>query len=58
MGLIATIAEFTACAVVLGATVALDRQPYRPDELNYISLMIICLAALLVLGQHTLALIL
>ena len=35
----------------------LDRRPYRPGKLNYIPLMIICLAACLVLGRHLLGLI-
>ena len=35
----------------------LDRRPYRPGKLNYIPLMIICLAACLVLVRHLLTLI-
>jgi len=57
MGLIETIAGFTACALVLAIGILLDRRPYRPGKLNYVPLMIICLAALLVLGRHLLALI-
>jgi hypothetical protein len=57
MDLIATITALTACTLVLTVTVALDRRPYRPGKLNYVPLMIICLAAFLVLGRHLLALI-
>ena len=45
------------CAVLLIVAVVLDRRPYRPGKLNYIPLMIICLAACLVLGRHLLTLI-
>jgi len=57
MDLIETTLALSACAVVLIITVVLDRRPYRPGKLNYIPLMIICLAACLVLGRHLLALI-
>jgi len=57
MDLIETTLALSACAVVLIVTVVLDRRPYRPGKLNYIPLMIICLAACLVLGRHLLALI-
>ena len=57
MDLIKTTLALSACAVVLIVTVVLDRRPYRPGKLNYIPLMIICLAACLVLGRHLLALI-
>ena len=57
MDLIETTLALSACAVVLVVTVVLDRRPYRPGKLNYIPLMIICLAACLVLGRHLLALI-
>jgi len=46
-----------ACIAVLIVAVVLDRRPYRPGRLNYIPLMIICLAACLVLGRHLLTLI-
>jgi len=46
-----------ASAAVLIVAVVLDRRPYRPGRLNYIPLMIICLAACLVLGRHLLTLI-
>jgi len=56
--------NLTETSVALGATAALlivaimlDRRPYRPGRLNYIPLMIICLAACLVLGRHLLSLI-
>jgi len=57
MDLIETTLALSACAVVLIVTVVLDRRPHRPGKLNYIPLMIICLAACLVLGRHLLALI-
>ena len=57
MDLIETTLALSACAVVLIVTVVLDRRPYRPGKLNYIPLMIICLAACLVLGRHLLTLI-
>jgi hypothetical protein len=57
MDLIETTLALSACTVVLIITVVLDRRPYRPGKLNYIPLMIICLAACLVLGRHLLALI-
>jgi hypothetical protein len=57
MDLIETTLALSACAVVLIVVVFLDRRPYRPGKLNYIPLMIICLAACLVLGRHLLALI-
>ena len=57
MDLTVTIIAFAACALLLIAAVVLDRRPYRPGKLNYIPLMIICLAACLVLGRHLLTLI-
>jgi hypothetical protein len=57
MGLIETVAALTACALVLALAIVLDRRPYRPGKLNYIPLMIICLAACLLLGRHLLALV-
>ena len=57
MGLTETIVALGACVVVLVVVVVLDRRPYRPGKLNYIPLMIICLAACLVLGRHLLTLI-
>jgi hypothetical protein len=43
--------------VVLVVAIILDRQPYRPGKLNYIPLMIVALAAILVLARHLLALV-
>ena len=57
MGLIETIAALTGCALVLGVAIMLDWQPYRPGKLNYVPMMIVCLAACLLLGRHLLALI-
>ena len=57
MDLTETIVALGACAVLLIAAVVLDRRPYRLGKLNYIPLMIICLAACLVLGRHLLTLI-
>ena len=57
MGLTETSVALGACIAVLIVAVVLDRRPYRPGRLNYIPLMIICLAACLVLGRHLLTLI-
>jgi hypothetical protein len=57
MGLTETIVALGACALLLMVAVVLDRRPYRPRKLNYISLMVICLAACLVLGRDLLSLI-
>ena len=57
MGLTETILALGACVVLLVAALVLDRRPYRPGKLNYIPLMIICLAACLVLARHLLTLI-
>jgi len=57
MGLAETSVALGACIAVLIVAVVLDRRPYRPGRLNYIPLMIICLAACLVLGRHLLTLI-
>jgi hypothetical protein len=57
MGLTGTTVALGACAVLLIVAVVLDRRPYRPGKLNYIPLMIICLAACLVLARHLLTII-
>jgi hypothetical protein len=57
MDLTETIATLGACAALLIIAIVLDRRPYRPGKLNYIPLMIICLAACLILGRHLLSLI-
>jgi hypothetical protein len=57
MGLSETIVALGACTLLLVVAVLLDRRPYRPGKLNYIPLMILCLAACLVLGRHLLSLI-
>jgi len=57
MDLTETSVALGACIAVLIVAVVLDRRPYRPGRLNYIPLMIICLAACLVLGRHLLTLI-
>ena len=57
MGLTETAVALGASAVLLIVAVVLDRRPYRPGKLNYIPLMIICLAACLVLVRHLLTLI-
>ena len=58
MGLTETAIALAGCALVLVVAIILDRRPYRPGKLNYIPLMIIALAAILVLGRHLLALLL
>ena len=57
MDLTETSVALGACVVLLIVAVVLDRRPFRPGKLNYIPLMIICLAACLVLGRHLLSLI-
>jgi flagellar biosynthesis protein FliQ len=58
MGLTETSVALAGCALVLVVAIILDRRPYRPGKLNYIPLMIIALAAILVLGRHLLTLLL
>jgi hypothetical protein len=53
---IETSAALTACLLVLGVAIALDRRPYRPGKRNYVPIMIVALAASLVLGRHLLSL--
>jgi flagellar biosynthesis protein FliQ len=55
MGLTETSVALAGCVLVLVVAIILDRRPYRPGKLNYIPLMIIALAAILVLGRHLLA---
>ena len=55
MGLTETSVALVGCLLVLVVTIILDRRPYRPGKLNYIPLMVIALAAILVLGRHLLA---
>lgn len=57
MDLTETIAALGVCGVLLVIAIVLDRRPYRPGKLNYIPLMIVCLAACLILGRHLLSLI-
>ena len=57
MNLTETVAALGACVGLLVVAVLLDRRPYRPGKLNYVPLMVICLAAWLVLGRHLLTLI-
>jgi hypothetical protein len=57
MDLTETIAALSVCGVLLIIVIVLDRRPYRPGKLNYIPLMIVCLAACLILGRHLLSLI-
>ena len=57
MDLTETIVALGACAVLLIIVIVLDRRPYQPGKLNYIPLMIVCLAACLILGRHLLSLI-
>jgi hypothetical protein len=52
MGLIETSAALVGCMLLLGVGIILDRRPYHPGKLNYIPLMIIALAAILVLARH------
>jgi hypothetical protein len=58
MGLTETSVALAGCTLVLVVAIILDRHPYRPGKLNYIPLMIIALAAILVLSRHLLALLL
>jgi hypothetical protein len=56
VGLIETSAALGACLLVLAVAVALDRRPYRPGKGNYIPIMIVAVAGILVLGRHLLSL--
>lgn len=55
MGVTETSLALVGSLLVLVVAIILDRRPYRPGKLNYIPLMIIALAAILVLGRHLLA---
>jgi hypothetical protein len=55
MGLTETSVALAGCVLVLVVAIILDRRSYRQGKLNYISLMIIALAAILVLARHLLA---
>jgi hypothetical protein len=56
VGIIETSGALGACLLILAIAVVLDRRPYRPGKFNYIPIMIIALAAILVLGRHLLSL--
>jgi hypothetical protein len=56
MGLIETSVALAGCMLLLGVGIILDRRPYHPGKFNYIPLMIIALAAILVLGRHLITL--
>ena len=56
MGLIETSAALGACLLLLAVAIALDRRPYRPGKRNYVPVMIIAVAGILVLGRHLLSL--
>jgi hypothetical protein len=56
VGVIETSAALGACLLVLMVAVALDRRPYRPGKRNYILVMIVAVAGILVLGRHLLSL--
>jgi len=57
VGLTQTSVALAVCVLVLVVAIVLDRRPYRLGKLNYIPLMIIALAAILVLGRHLVTLI-
>jgi hypothetical protein len=56
MGLTEISVALAGCVLVLAIAIILDRRPYGPRKPNYIPLMIIALATILVLGRHLLAL--
>jgi hypothetical protein len=56
VSVIETSAALGACVLVLIVAVALDRRPYRPGKHNYVPIMIIAVAGILVLGRHLLSL--
>ena len=56
MGVIETSAALAAWLLVLMVAVALDRRPYRPSKRNYVPIMIVAVAGILVLGRHLLSL--
>jgi len=57
VGVIETSAALAACLLVLTVAVAFDRRPYRPGKRNYIPIMIVAVAGILVLGRHLLSLV-
>jgi hypothetical protein len=56
VGMIETSAALGVCLLVLVVVVALDRRPYRPGKRNYVPIMIVAVAGILVLGRHLLSL--
>jgi hypothetical protein len=56
VGVIGTSAALGACLLVLAVAVVLDRRPYRPGKRNYVPIMIVAVAGILVLGRHLLSL--
>jgi hypothetical protein len=56
LGIFETSAALAGCLLVLAVAVILDRRPYHPGKRNYISIMIVALAASLVLIRHLVAL--
>jgi hypothetical protein len=57
VGVIGTSAALGACLLVLAVAVVLDHRPYRPGKRNYVPIMIVAVAGILVLGRHLLSLI-
>jgi hypothetical protein len=57
VGILETSLALGACLVVLVVAVVLDRRPYHPGKGNYIPIMIIALAAILILARHLITLI-
>jgi heme/copper-type cytochrome/quinol oxidase subunit 4 len=56
MAIIETSIVLAVCLLVLAVAVILDRRPYYPGKWNYIPIMIIALAAILVFSRHLLSL--
>ena len=57
VGIIETSAALGVCLLVLGVAIVFDRRPYHPGKWNFIPIMIVALAAILVLGRHLLSLV-
>jgi hypothetical protein len=56
LGIFETSVALAGCLLVLAVAIVLDRRPYCPGKQNYIPIMIMALAAILVLSRHLLTL--
>ena len=56
MDVVETSAALGTSVLVLTVAIVLDRLPYHPGKRNYVPVMIIALAAILVLARHLIGL--